>query len=245
MPGAPMVYYGDEVGLTGDTDPDDRRTYPWPDLGGTTNQHLLGWYQELAAHRSNIPALTQGDLHFLLVGSDEDGTIAYGRRAEQSSAIVAINRSAQTRTMTVPVAGFVPEGTTFRWILPTRVEPLPITSEGGAITVEVGPLSGVLLLADAADLKAPAAPGNLTLGGPRAAPVGLFWDEPAGAVSYNVYGSPLSGGGFVRLNDIALDRPNMYLDEFLAQYHYFVVTALDAAGNESGWSNEVIGAPTS
>ena len=31
MPGAPTIYYGDEVALTGDDDPDDRRTYPWAD----------------------------------------------------------------------------------------------------------------------------------------------------------------------------------------------------------------------
>ena len=34
VPGAPTVFYGDEVGQTGDDDPDDRRTFPWPDLGG-------------------------------------------------------------------------------------------------------------------------------------------------------------------------------------------------------------------
>ena len=33
MPGAPTVYYGDEVGVTGADDPDDRRTYPWPGQG--------------------------------------------------------------------------------------------------------------------------------------------------------------------------------------------------------------------
>ena len=49
MPGAPTVYYGDEVGLTGDDDPDDRRTYPWADLGGTPDTALLAHYTALAA----------------------------------------------------------------------------------------------------------------------------------------------------------------------------------------------------
>src|SRR4029078_8176197 len=35
VPGAPTIYYGDEVGMTGDDDPDGRRTYPWADTGGT------------------------------------------------------------------------------------------------------------------------------------------------------------------------------------------------------------------
>ena len=38
MPGAPTIYYGDEVGVTGDDDPDDRRTYPW----GDANTKKLG-----------------------------------------------------------------------------------------------------------------------------------------------------------------------------------------------------------
>ncbi len=38
MPGAPTIYYGDEVGVSGDDDPDDRRTYPW----GDANTKKLG-----------------------------------------------------------------------------------------------------------------------------------------------------------------------------------------------------------
>ena len=51
VPGAPTVYYGDEVGMTGDDDPDDRRTYPWADLGGTPDTALFSHYQSLAALR--------------------------------------------------------------------------------------------------------------------------------------------------------------------------------------------------
>ena len=39
MPGAPTIYYGDEVALTGDDDPDDRRTYPWADDTRTRRRH--------------------------------------------------------------------------------------------------------------------------------------------------------------------------------------------------------------
>src|SRR5207253_2485122 len=40
VPGAPTVYYGDEVGMTGADDPDDRRTYPWADTGGSPDASL-------------------------------------------------------------------------------------------------------------------------------------------------------------------------------------------------------------
>ncbi|HSL33826.1 MAG TPA: alpha-amylase family glycosyl hydrolase, partial [Candidatus Limnocylindrales bacterium] len=58
VPGAPTVYYGDEVGMTGDDDPDDRRTYPWADLGGSPDTAMFGHYQALAGLRSEVEALT-------------------------------------------------------------------------------------------------------------------------------------------------------------------------------------------
>ena len=57
VPGAPTVYYGDEVGLTGDDDPDDRRTYPWADLGGSPDTALLAHYQALAHAAPATPPL--------------------------------------------------------------------------------------------------------------------------------------------------------------------------------------------
>ena len=66
VPGAPTVYYGDEVGVTGDDDPDDRRTYPWPDLGGMPDNALLSHYSQLSALRRVNPALTAGDFRVLL-----------------------------------------------------------------------------------------------------------------------------------------------------------------------------------
>ncbi len=51
MPGAPTVYYGDEVGMTGDDDPDDRRTYPWADTGGKPDKASLLYYSSLARIR--------------------------------------------------------------------------------------------------------------------------------------------------------------------------------------------------
>src|SRR3954470_6043090 len=57
LPGAPTVYYGDEVGMTGADDPDDRRTYPWPDTGGHPDDALLAHYKTLTALRKSVPAL--------------------------------------------------------------------------------------------------------------------------------------------------------------------------------------------
>ena len=61
IPGAPTVYYGDEVGVTGDDDPDDRRAYPWADQGGNPDTALLAHYTALAAARRDLPVLRTGD----------------------------------------------------------------------------------------------------------------------------------------------------------------------------------------
>jgi glycosidase len=224
MPGMPTVYYGDEVGLTGDDDPDDRRPYPWSDLGGTPDDELLDRYQTLAGVRQADPVLTQGDLRFLLVGTDDEGTVAYGRRMDSAAAVVALNRSNEARNVTVPVAGFLPDGTQLTWRFATGAVPQEVTVRDGAITFDLPPLSGVLL--EAADINLePPAPSNLVFAGDR-----FDHDDSAGAVSYNLYASPVSGGGYVRVASLA-DAP--------AGSRYFVVTAVDEAGNESGYSNEV------
>ena len=48
MPGAPCIYYGDEVGVTGGKDPDNRRTYPW----GHEDLDLLAWTKALTRLRT-------------------------------------------------------------------------------------------------------------------------------------------------------------------------------------------------
>ncbi len=54
--GAPTIYYGDEIGMVGSDDPDDRRTFEW----GKGNQELVEWYATLAAIREAYPALRTG-----------------------------------------------------------------------------------------------------------------------------------------------------------------------------------------
>ncbi|MDX6449497.1 MAG: hypothetical protein QOD08_1960 [Gaiellaceae bacterium] len=140
LPGMPTVYYGDEAGVTGHEDPDDRRTYPWTDTGGTPDDALIGTYRSLAALRSAVPALQSGDLRFLLTG-DGAGTVAYVRQAEGRVALVILNRSAVERTVSVPVKGLVADGAQ----LESRYGGAgSVSPASGVVHVTVGPLAGAV-----------------------------------------------------------------------------------------------------
>ena len=87
-PGMASIYYGGEVGLTGQDDPDDRRPYPW----GAEDAELRAWYATLGTLRGTHEALRSGDLRFLLA-DDAAGTLAFGRRTDAEAAITILNLS--------------------------------------------------------------------------------------------------------------------------------------------------------
>ena len=244
LPGAPTVYYGDEVGVTGADDPDDRRTYPWADLGGSPDTSLFGHYQTLAGLRKQNPALTDGDFRALLA-DDAGDTVAFGRRTGAQAAIVAINRSNQARTLSIPVGGYLPDGTALSRIYGVgNSSGGSVAVSGGVVQVTLNPLSGLLLATGTTDLTPPAAPAGLHVTGEDNGQVALAWNSVAGAAAYNVYRSPVSGGGWVKANATPVSGTS-FTDSGLrnATNYYFTVRALDSAGNESGPSNEASGMP--
>ena len=95
-PGAPTIYYGDEVGLTGWTDPDNRRTYPW----GTEDEVLLGLHKDMAKIRKAHTALRNGSLEML---HGEFGVLVYARWDKQARLVTIINNNHEPRTLYVPV----------------------------------------------------------------------------------------------------------------------------------------------
>ncbi len=237
VPGAPTVFYGDEVGMTGDDDPDDRRTFPWPDRGGAPDTSLYSHYQALANLRKFNPALVDGDFRVLLA-DDASGVVAYGRKTPSQAAVVIVNRSDAAANAAIPVGGYLPDGITLQ-------PALVVGSAGGAVTVgngqvagSIGPKSAVVLITDSVDLAPTEAPAGLAVTAEGNGEVGLSWNGVGGAAGYNVYRSPLSGGGFVK---VATTGGTTLTDSSLrnGQTYYYVVRALDGAGNESGSSNEV------
>ncbi len=244
VPGAPTVYYGDEVGLTGDDDPDDRRTYPWADLGGSPDTALLDHYRTVAGLRRTTGALTAGDFRILLA-DDANDALAYGRKTSTGAAVVAVNRGGAARTLVLPVAGYLPDGVPFttRYAVGSGGSTGASVS-GGAIRVEVPANGALLLTAGPVDLAPPAAPGGLRVTAEASNAVSLAWNPVAGAAGYDVYASPLSGGGFVKANGAPVAGTSFTVTGLAnARKYFFVVRALDGAGNASGPSNEVSGIP--
>lgn len=245
MPGAPTVFYGDEVGVTGDDDPDDRRTYPWPGRNSPGQDlDLLAYYTTLANVRDDVEALTDGDIR-ILAADDASGTVAYGRGTASQAAVVIVNRSDAPQTGAIPVAGWLPDGTVLHPVVAAN------TSGGGAVTVANGaiegtlePLSAVVLATGEVDLMPPAAPTNLAVTAEGNSSVGLAWDGVPGAAGYHVYASPLTGGGFVRVTADPVAGTSFTLTGLEnGRTVYIVVTAVDEVGNESGWSNAVSAIP--
>lgn len=95
-PGAPTLYYGDEAGLCGFTDPDNRRSYPW----GNEDQNMIDFHKEIIALHKKNKILTSGSLKFLY---EEYNCLSYGRFSESEQMIVIFNNNDEERTMKIPV----------------------------------------------------------------------------------------------------------------------------------------------
>jgi neopullulanase len=99
-PGAPCIYYGDEIGMTGREDPDCRRTFPWEER--RWNQGIREYFKRCIALRRSHPALRRGSFEALL---SRDGVFAYARREGGRQIVVVLNISRETRTMSLKVSG--------------------------------------------------------------------------------------------------------------------------------------------
>jgi cyclomaltodextrinase / maltogenic alpha-amylase / neopullulanase len=94
LPGAPCVYYGDEIGLAGERDPDCRRGMPWDDKNW--NLELLDFTTKAIAVRNQVPALRQGSFKTLYAG---DMTVVFERKLGDSVAIVVLNAGSEAQSI--------------------------------------------------------------------------------------------------------------------------------------------------
>ncbi len=134
-PGAPSIYYGDEIGMEGAHDPDNRRAFPWykPE---TWDRDLLHDFQRYIALRHAKPALRRGSFQFLYA---QDDVSVHARQLGNETVIVAINTAKETRRVDVPLQGLVVDGTHFEESWEKNV----LQAVGGNLhALELAPRSG-------------------------------------------------------------------------------------------------------
>lgn len=128
--GAPTIYYGDELGMEGGKDPDNRRAMRW-DLA-TEGNPTLRLHKRLIAARRVSRALQEGEARLLSVAPTDDA-LSFERRLGKDRAVVALNRAAVPRTVRLALDGAYRDALTGQILKNT-------------ISHRLGPKQGLLLL---------------------------------------------------------------------------------------------------
>ncbi|MBO6214088.1 MAG: alpha-glycosidase, partial [Lachnospiraceae bacterium] len=142
-PGAPTLYYGDEAGVVGFTDPDNRRTYPW----GKADYELIDYHRDVIfMHRVN-EALRTGSFMFLQTGRDY---VSYARFNYEQKLVITVNCSSNTLHLSLPVwRAEVPAGSTVTQIFQTNekghsIMPIEHKLNGGYLDIELKPYTAIV-----------------------------------------------------------------------------------------------------
>ncbi len=95
-PGAPTIYYGDEAGQVGFTDPDNRRTYPW----GEEDEELLDFHREMIRIHKKYQVFRTGSVKFL---KGDYNIVSYARFNRREQFVIVMNNDSVSRQVEVPV----------------------------------------------------------------------------------------------------------------------------------------------
>jgi glycosidase len=123
--GAPMIYYGDEVGMWGATDPDDRQPMIWKDLGPYDdpevqfNQPLFDQYVRLIAIRRRLSPLQTGFAH-IVMADDARNLVAYSRDLGDAHVYVLINKSGAAQSVDVAIGPAAGDSAMIDWLDPAQ-----------------------------------------------------------------------------------------------------------------------------
>jgi glycosidase len=166
--GAPMVYYGDEVGMWGANDPDDRKPMLWGDLtydpevylpDGSrqltpdrvvVDEDLLHHYQTLIQIRNQYPALQVGDYQTLVMDDARDLYVFARSDGDQrafaeggSKTIVVLNGSARPQTLEIPLEMLGDQSQ--QWVDVFNAQQPKVTATGNLILQVEGQWGSILV----------------------------------------------------------------------------------------------------
>lgn len=142
--GSPTIYYGDEAGVLGWTDPDNRRTYPW----GKEDMELLNVHKEAIKIHKQYEVIRTGSIVFLHTGY---GTLSYGRFNKEQRIIVVLNNTEKIVELNIPVwRAEVPLECSMKTLLRTKKEGYTTDSEeyavaDGQLHVQISPYESIIL----------------------------------------------------------------------------------------------------
>jgi cyclomaltodextrinase / maltogenic alpha-amylase / neopullulanase len=143
MPGAPCIYYGDEIGLSAGDDPDCREAFPW-DERKRWRRDILEAYTKLIALRHQWPVLRTGSFEQVLASGRVYG---FRRQLDGVEALVFINTGHDAVVADVSLANRTPVRYTSVW--PARGADIDIDRPRGELSVSLPAREGVVLIAHA------------------------------------------------------------------------------------------------
>lgn len=143
-PGAPAIYYGDEVGVTGADDPKNRGTYPWEEDGGSPDYNLLEEFKKLIKMRNENKILRRGSIETIYI---DDNVIVMLRKLNNQYALIAVNNSEERKKITIDLAKYnLPK----EMVNPLKNEDI-IEKIGKNVDIDIEPVSGVIYLGERSD----------------------------------------------------------------------------------------------
>ena len=142
--GAPTIYYGDEAGLCGFTDPDNRRTYPW----GHEDHDLIQFHKDIIRIRKENDELRIGSIKFV---DHSHNFLAYGRFHKEGQSLILVNNNedAVSKELSVWELG-IPKKGIMKTLFVTNEEGHFVTGKdydisAGKIQIQMAPKSTMIL----------------------------------------------------------------------------------------------------
>lgn len=141
--GAPTLYYGDEAGVCGWTDPDNRRSYPW----GREDNELIRFHKEMIRIHRDYQVFKTGSMLYL---HSENGLIVYGRFQGEEKAVIAVQTGGTQREIQVDVWRLgLKDGEKIASMMATdqqgfSMEARVLTVKDGKVSIPVGENGAVL-----------------------------------------------------------------------------------------------------
>ncbi|MBU1699146.1 MAG: alpha amylase N-terminal ig-like domain-containing protein [Candidatus Eisenbacteria bacterium] len=137
--GTPHIYYGDEVAMEGNKDPDCRRPFYWKYAEEGRRVILRDHYQKLIKIRRNLPVLRRGSFSTILA---EGQTLAYLRSDPDALILVVLNNADKMIEVSIPLGGIdrIKTGATFENLMGGGT----LKMDGSILKVKVDPISGTI-----------------------------------------------------------------------------------------------------